>query len=197
MHVSIVNDLVECQQPPGKHHKTRAVSALSQHGKTWLADVIANCKKGKRCGIIFCGSCRHRFAKEAEQRMLEHVQGRIQRDGPDAEKELRFLTVLLDVVYPASVKKAVEEARRQLKAFAKEFPNVWMQGAFEFEMINLRLLFAKKGKNRKCEVIKSMLNWGGFQGIPIPLPPEIGRKAQFFQGRSGDGSSTRIGNATD
>ena len=163
MLVSVVNELVECQQPPGKNHKNRAVQALREVGEYGLATLIDDCRRGKTCGSLYCPDCRHRFAKEAQIRMLDHIEGRIEKHGPDVEKELRYLTVLLDVVYPGDVARSVREARNQLKAFNRAFPSVWMQGMFEFDFINMRLLFGQQGKSRKRDVIKSMIQWNRYR----------------------------------
>ena len=140
------------------NHRSRAVRALHSTGHLNLSVRIANCSTSARCSSIYCGACRHRFVKQAQTRML----ARAQSCGRQVDQRLRFLTILVDLKYPVprDVKRAISEARQKLKALSRKHKELWMQGAFEFELMDVPSVLALNTRSRKRKTILELTGGG-------------------------------------
>ena len=153
-------------QRPKVRRVNRAIRALREIGSSEalnLAWKIENCRKGQVCSSLWCPRCRHRAAKGLETRLLEYVKGEFGCDHVAARERLVFVTPLFGLcsVHDARrVKGILREARKDLKALKRAFPEVWYQGAFELELIDFRALMTSEGANQvKRRTIADMLGW--------------------------------------
>lgn len=151
-------------QPARKHHKKRVTHALRMSQHHSLANKIEFCRKGERCSNVYCPECRHSMAKRLAGRMLDHVVPKYQNAPPSVRKDqLRHLTVLVDLRYPvaADIKRCIRQTRAKVKAALRAFPRVWMQGAFELELVDVPRVLAGGSTGRKADTIKSLLKYDG------------------------------------
>lgn len=132
-------------QEQGRIITTRVIDALRSTGEIKdlsLADKIENCGRGKLCSSVYCEDCRKRAANGLNKRISDHTQDRFGDDADEARYRLRYMTVLCELTAfnVADVKQAVAHARKDFKAMKRKFPDIWMQGSFEFELIDMKLL---------------------------------------------------------
>ena len=76
-------------------------------------------------------------------------------------ERLLYVTLLGELVALSDIKrirKAVQYHRKQLKAFKRRFPKIWMQGAIEIELIDFAVLAASEDRI-KFETIAAMLDY--------------------------------------
>jgi hypothetical protein len=83
-----------------------------------------------------------------------------------ARKRLLFITVLFDLVSlhdPKRVGSVISDGRKDLKALNRSFDNkLWLQGAFELELIDFKKMMEWDGGNNvKRDTISAMLGWTG------------------------------------
>jgi hypothetical protein len=94
---------------------------------------------------------------------LEYVKGKFSDDHVAARERLVFVTPLFGLasVYDARRSKGVlREARKDLNALKRAFPQLWFQGAFELELIDFQALMTSEGANQvKRRTIAEMLGW--------------------------------------
>jgi hypothetical protein len=135
----------------GTHKKTRLKIAGVESSKTLLHDDVA-----KRHG--------ERFADELRKRAL--------KIGRDADKRLKFVTILQATTDPTIEK--VEEAVDQLEAeYQRVFGEmrVWSRGAIELEIVNLDLLRRisrmSDSEARKLNVLEDLREIRELQGMMI------------------------------
>ena len=153
-------------QRPKVRRANRAIRALREMGTSEALDLawkMENCRKGQCCSSLWCRRCRHRAAKGLEGRLLEYVTGEFGDDREAARKRLVFVTPLFDLASVYDVRRVrgvLREARRDLKALKRAFPQLWFQGAFELELVDFRALMTSEGANQvKRETIAEMLGW--------------------------------------
>ncbi len=126
----------------------RALRTIKSPEALQLAWKIENCRKGAVCSSFWCSRCRHRAAKGLEGRLREYVAGEFGDDQLGAEKRLVFVTPLFGLcsVYDVRrVRGVLSEARKNLKALKRVFPQLWYQGAFELELIDVKALMESAG----------------------------------------------------
>ena len=132
-------------QKQGRTITTRVVDALDVTGEIEdisLANKIRNCGRGRLCGSVYCVDCRKRAADGLNKRISDHTQDRFGDDADEARCHLRYMTVLCELTAfnVADVKQAVADARKGIKAMKRKFSDIWMQGSFEFEVMDMKLL---------------------------------------------------------
>jgi hypothetical protein len=148
----------------GTWAKTRIRRALVGLGNTKLANSILNCRKGRLCGQVYCSSCRDKAAQGLNDRVSKRIQKKYENDPEKYREQLRHTTILCDLVDfdLSSVKQSVSQARKDINAFKRRFKDVWFQGAFEFELIDLDKLRVWDGENQvKKETLEKMTDKGG------------------------------------
>jgi len=126
----------------------RVKTALSW-AKNWeLLKKIEDCRVGQFCGSLYCKTCRKRAVGTFETRLLSHCSQQFGGDNKLALSRLRYVTVLCELtsVDLDSAKDAVSLSRKNLNAFKRRFPAIWLQGTFEFELVSFKLSKARKKK---------------------------------------------------
>jgi hypothetical protein len=154
----------QMSQRKGTWAKTRIRRALVGLGNTKLANSILNCRKGQLCGQVYCSSCRDKAAQSLKDRISKRIQQRFRNDPDKSREQLRHTTVLCGLVdfNLSSVKQSVSQARKDINAFKRRFKDVWFQGAFEFELIDLDKLLVWDGDNQvKKETLEKMTDKRG------------------------------------
>lgn len=147
-------------QGQGRIIATRVVDALRSMGEIEdisLANKIANCRRGHLCGSVYCVDCRNRAAEGLNERISSHTQDRFDDDDDEARNNLRYVTVLCELTAfnQADVKQAVAIARKDIKAMKRKFSDIWIQGSFEFELIDMKLLDkSDAGVNQNSRALK-------------------------------------------
>jgi hypothetical protein len=123
----------------GKHLERSVRGALASIGATSLANKIANCGRAAVCSSLYCRKCRSRAASKMEQRLQGRFRTALRSNPKLLQERWRYLTVLCEVTEfkVGNVKAAVTRARTVLRALKRKFPKLWMQGAFEFELVDL------------------------------------------------------------
>lgn len=113
-----------------------------------LAKKIRDCDVGKLCSSVYCQSCRDRAATSLYKRFRFHFDGELDGDVAIAQRRLRYLTVLceLTTVDIDAIKVAVVQARKGLNAYKRRYSSIWVMGAFEFELVDLK--FAERIKKK-------------------------------------------------
>jgi len=149
-------------QNQGRIIATRVVEALRAAGEVEdisLADKIENCGRGQLCGSVYCVDCRNRAAAELNKRISAHSDIRFGDDADEARNHLRYMTVLCELTDLdfQEVKQAVADARINIKAMKRRFADIWTQGSFEFELIDMKLL-GKSGSTVKQETLAAMID---------------------------------------
>ena len=149
-------------QKQGRVITTRVLEALrstSDWDDADLADKIESCGRGRLCGSVYCVDCRNRAASELNKRISRHVHGRFDDDADEARQHLRYVTVLCELTdfNLADVKQSIANARQDIKAMKRRFSNIWVQGSFEFELIDMKLL-GKSGAVIKQDTLAAMMN---------------------------------------
>ena len=174
----------------GRRTKTVVQRALRALGDEALADRIRNCSRGAYCSSIYCKSCRDRYADLLRQRLVRRARERHGNRHDRVHKGFRHLTVIFDVVDLRSqefgvaqgivtgqiaeipgiseVKDALERARADTKEMRRRFPKLWMQGAFEIEVIDIDTLYAMASHTRKATLIRAL----------VERRQDVGRTAQ-------------------
>jgi hypothetical protein len=162
-----------------KRTKTVVQQALRASGDNELADRIKHCSRGAYCSSIYCKPCRDRYAHALHQRLAARAEERHSNQHDKVYKAFRHLTVIFDVVDLRSeefgaaketkrgqkaeitglnaVKDALEQARRETKSMRRRFPQLWMQGAFEIEVIDTRTLYSMASNTRKARLIRALI----------------------------------------
>jgi hypothetical protein len=156
--------LTSPSQLRGVSTKNKVIRALTLLGRQSLAVSMSKCQPRSRCSSFYCEYCRNRAAQNLADRVTRRVAGYLKNDANAVQKRFRFVTVLHEVVdfEESSVSASVERCRTQLNAFHRRFPNVWIQGAFEFELIDvdhLKKVTSGNGKI-KSETIHDMMTEG-------------------------------------
>lgn len=163
----------------GKRTKTVVRQALRASGCDELADRMQNCDRGAYCSSIYCKPCRDRYADALRVRLAVRVKERHGNRHDRVHKAFRHLTVIFDVVDLRSqdfstakettrgqkaeiaglneVKRALEQARGETKAMRRRFPQLWMQGAFEIEVIDTGTLYSMASDTRKARLIRALV----------------------------------------
>ena len=135
--------------------------ALRWVGNDVLANRIAQCLPRARCSSFYCEYCRNRAAKSLEAKLHRRIETEMRRTESLVQERLRFVTVLHDVVLfdAGSVRSSVEMCRVEMNAFHRAFPDVWIRGAFEFELIDLEHLLRKSNTKgiKKRNTLSAML----------------------------------------
>ena len=131
-------------------------------------------KKGWSCCSLWCGRCRHRYAKGLQQRQLDQILLPFRSDYEAAYERLRHVTVLSDLVplheNDSRLKKAICLDRKRFNATKKAFPKIGFQGSFELELVDFKLLMSS-GSAIKRRTIKSLMGYE--DGTPISLIPML------------------------
>lgn len=162
-----------------KRTKTVVQQALRASGDNDLADRIGCCRRGAYCSSIYCKLCRERYAHALHQRLAARAEERHRNQHNSVYRTFRHLTVIFDVVDLRSqefgaaiaatrgrraeiagltaVKSALEQARRETKAMRRRFPQLWMQGAFEIEVIDTGTLYSMASDTRKARLIRALI----------------------------------------
>jgi hypothetical protein len=147
-------------QPPRIPHDRRVINALRRFGYESLADKIENCRKGARCGSYWCGKCRHASAKGLELRLSRRFC-RFEGDHAQAVKDLRWVTVIHDFVPldVGKVEKSLKKGKHLLHTVRRHFPDIWIRGAWELEVIDVAALAKSDGGKGsvKLDTLKTML----------------------------------------
>lgn len=154
-------------QSPKTRHDNRAVRALrtgfNDPEAHDLADRIEGCRKGQRCSSLWCRTCRGRSAYGLTSRIRDHVESRFGNDHDAARDNLLFVTPLFDLVSVCDlprVKQTMKKARDDFLALKRVFPELWWQGAFEFELIDFKALMEWDGANKgKRETLAALHDW--------------------------------------
>jgi hypothetical protein len=163
----------------GKRVKTVVQQALRATGSELLADRIQKCQRGAFCSSIYCRPCRDRYADNLRIRLEERARVRHGNRHDRVHKAFRHLTVIFDVVDlrsstfataqaittgkmaetpgRAQVEDALARARAQTKKMRRRFPMLWMQGAFEIEVIDTETLFSMADHTRKAKLIQALI----------------------------------------
>jgi hypothetical protein len=141
--------------------KAKVVRALSLLGRKADAQRIHECVPRSPCSSFYCGKCRTRAVNSLETRVKKRVDTRLGGDEGIVQERLRFVTVLHEVVDvdSASVSASVEACRLELNALHRRFPKLWMEGAFEFELIDVdHLASIKSGDGKvKSETVRTLM----------------------------------------
>lgn len=162
-----------------KRTKTVVQQALRACGDIELAERMKNCQRGAYCSSIYCKPCRDRYVNLLHERLAARTRERHGNRHDSVYQSFRYLTVIFDVVDLRSkdftfsdrnhgkkkteimgliaVKTAMEQARRATKAMRRRFPKLWMQGAFEIEVIDTGTLFSMASDTRKARLIRSLI----------------------------------------
>ena len=164
----------------GKYTKVAVQQSLRASGDTHLADRMKNCRRGAHCQSIYCRSCRDRYADELRKRLEARAKERHNNRHDRVHKSFRHLTVIFDVVDLRSrswnatrqiashghkaeitglsgVRDAMTRARSDTKEMRRRFPNLWMQGAFEIEAMDVAKLNSIASTTRKANLIRSLI----------------------------------------
>lgn len=151
--------LLRLLMPTHRLKRERVTTALHSVGNADLAHTIMNCGRGRLCGSSYCKHCRRRMWLSLHERVWERVNVRHGGDEQSANAGLRWLTILNDLtpLDERAVAKAMKEARKVLTAMRRKFPGLWMQGAFELELINLSLLRTYSENTTKRDTLAAML----------------------------------------
>ena len=140
--------------------------ALGTHKKTRL----------KKAGVASSGSLLHDDVSAKHGALLTGELLKIARKlGRDADKRLKFVTLLEAVVEPTeeAVRQAVESLEASYKwVFAEG--GYWSRGAIELEMVNLDILkrISQQSENeaRKLNVLTDLQSKIEFAGLMVPRP---------------------------
>lgn len=133
----------------GKHKKTRLKIAGVEKSKTLLHSDIAE-KHGER------------LAEELKKRAL--------KIGSEADKRLKFVTILQATVDP-TIEKVAEAVEHLETEYKRVFGGMklWSRGAVELEVVNLELLYRiskiKVGEARKLNVLEDLRELKELQGL--------------------------------
>jgi hypothetical protein len=136
----------------GTHKKTRLKKAGIENSRSLLHDEISK--------------------KHADKLFLE-LKRRADLIGKDADKRLRFLTILHSVVDPTveDIKPEVEQLTIHFKDILGSM-QLWSRGTIELEMVNLdilqRISKARDDEARKLYVLSSLIPSREYQGLLIP-----------------------------
>jgi hypothetical protein len=129
-----------------------------------LAYRIKGCSKGQFCGSVYCIDCRWRAARALNERLQVHIESRFGNDKVEAQETLRYVTVLCELTdfdFDA-VAQSVKQARKHRNAVKRHFKNkgidLWGQGSFEFELMDMKLLMGSKieGSDVKRNTLSAM-----------------------------------------
>ena len=125
------------------------------------ATSLKECGRGNYCGYTYCSGCR----KRQSLALLKKFKTHIYKEGYGENKtreQLRWITILHDLV-PLNVddvKQSVSTARKDFKSIKRMYSDTWGQGAFEFELISMKLLNEyipdDGSESRKRQVLRSM-----------------------------------------
>ncbi|MGH2478040.1 MAG: hypothetical protein ACRED7_12330 [Stellaceae bacterium] len=131
--------LAESPVQSEKHLERNVNVALRSIGDHKLANKIRDCGRGKVCSSLYCRKCRNRVAAAMEQRLWDYFRKALKGNAGRLQHRWRYLTVLceLTALDAKSVKRAAERARAVLKAFHRRYKDIWLRGAFEFELVDL------------------------------------------------------------
>jgi len=133
---------------PDKKRKERVCGTLRLYRHHDLATKIEHCAVGKLCGSLYCIDCRKRAATSLKKRLFSYCKKAFDDDEKLALNRLRHATILCQLVplHTKSVKAAVTKTRKNLTALKRRFPDIWMKGAFEFEVVDLHRATSRKAK---------------------------------------------------
>lgn len=107
---------------------------------------IKQCRKGKFCSSVYCPTCRKRAQENLRRRIFDHCEQQFNGDEEKAQKRLRYLTVLCELceIDQELIEQSVKNARKDLHAFKRRFRDVWAQGSFEYEVVDMNHLESAK-----------------------------------------------------
>tara|TARA_Y100000034_G_scaffold135629_1_gene208336 strand:+ start:556 stop:1479 length:924 start_codon:yes stop_codon:yes gene_type:complete len=132
-------------QKQGRIIRNRVIDALRVTGEAehiGLADRIENCGRGRLCGSAYCSDCRKRAVTGLSDRISRHIESRYGSSKKKIREQLRYVTVLCELVdldY-GSVKTARKRAQKDLDALVRRFKGTWIQGTYELELMDMGLL---------------------------------------------------------
>lgn len=134
---AMIEELRAWQIFPYEREAKKVQKALLAAGERDLASKIARCARGKVCCSHYCRTCRAKAVVEFQKRLRARFETDVNGDPALLQQRWYYLTILCAVVEVdgASTQRAVEEAREGLYALKRKFPDLWMQGAFEFELV--------------------------------------------------------------
>lgn len=141
-----IQDIVYALQ---KHRAPRHIfQALTNYGSLALAEKISGCRRGQYCSSVYCTACRNRAAISMNDRALRHCRKRFGEDDEKATYYLRYVTVCNELTNfdIDEVKNATARARKSLYALKRRYPQIWIHGTFEYEVISLDMLTGHKKK---------------------------------------------------
>ena len=127
----------------------------------------------KRVGAANSRSLLHEEVGERHALILqEEYSKRVDRIGKDAQKRLKWVTILQEVVDAnvEDVSWAVERLENQFKGIVSDM-GLWSRGALELEMVNIEILEKIAGRNdeeqRKLDTLTGMWDKEDYQGMKI------------------------------
>lgn len=126
----------------GKPTKRKVWESLDSIDEHTLAKRIRDCHHGQECSSPYCNRCRKRMAIRLEERLTRRFEETFSGSNNLLMVRWRYATILCELV-PLDddlVLHAVRRARKVRKALRRQFPNLWLRGAFEFELVNLDTL---------------------------------------------------------
>jgi hypothetical protein len=128
-----------------------ALNETAEEDGLAFAYKVKNCGLGRLCSSVYCTKCRTRAVRQFDKRISKHIKSRFGNDEDKAHEQIRYATVLCDLVdlNKVEVKRAVANARKDLKALRRKFPEIWMQGTFEFELMDMKYLVESGASTKK------------------------------------------------
>ena len=138
-------------QRKNTRRKKRVIRALRYCGQGEYADRIENCNKYSRCSSNWCPKCSKESKEHLSERIFDHINRAYGSNEEAIRAQLLFVTPLygLAAVHDLyRVQKIVREARSDWKALRRRFPELWWQGAFEFELIDIQGVLATPRQGR-------------------------------------------------
>lgn len=129
---------VDVSDSKGKKRAKKVQTALEATGAIGLARKIEGCRRGALCQSIYCKFCRDRYALKMLGRLKDRFESALQRDAEELQQRGRYLTVLTAFVpfEKRAALRALDDGKGVLHLFHRSFPAVWVQGAWEFELID-------------------------------------------------------------
>lgn len=120
-------------------HWKRIRDAALAHGNEVGWNVVANCQVGAYCHSSYCRDCRSRGVASHTRRMLALHRELHGDDDQLARRNLRFTTVLCDLVLlnEDMIQESITRANKTLKSIRRSFPGLGTHGRFELEAIDM------------------------------------------------------------
>ena len=129
---------VDVSDSKGQKRARKVQTALVAGGAIGLARKIDGCQRGALCQSNYCKFCRDRYALKMLGRLKHHFENVLHRDAEELQERGRYLTVLTALVpfEKRAALKALDDGKSVLHLFHRSFPEVWIQGTWEFELID-------------------------------------------------------------